>query len=295
MLVKRKTGNAKLSKRASSRKRNGGNATRSAKRNLPAQYAGLQALVRFANLLHGQSHAVAEAREVYVYVPPARSFSQKPSATGWSEWVQNSFDSAEGTVTVTLDRRAMESEAARIRAEWQKLIAPIWQAALREFPSVRDRAALPGLADGDADELITAALAVDKILRLIASHAAEGALLPIRLPRTQIAIDPRITINPATGEALIVQDLMGDAILPAIKRKGVDLRRLRVCPVCGRLFVAPRRDSMACSPGCVSAERQRRFRSAEKREEYREHLKRNRKARLEKKKRDARRARAKGD
>jgi hypothetical protein len=266
----------KVSKLNLQRKRNRSNARRRAERNLPAQYTGLVALVRFANLLHGRRDAAREALKAYeTYLI---LFRIKPP------------------VDV---REVYESEAERARAKWEQLGAPIWQSARREFPLVGDRAALPPLADGlvkfeDAGELVRAALAVDEILRLIAGKAAEGTVMPIDLPQPQI-VAPRITIDPATGRALIAQDLVGEAILPAIKPQGVDLRRLRVCPVCERLFVAARHDAMACSPGCLSIERQRRYRNDEKRKEYREHLKRNRKARQAKKKRDARRARPKGD
>ncbi len=267
-----------MSRAKGERKRYVPNAIGRAKRNLPAQYSGLVTLVRFANLLHGQRDDAREALKAYE--TDLILFRMKPP------------------VEV---REVYESEAARARAKWQRLGAPIWQTAQREFPLVGDRAALPRMAEADADvmfqdagEAIRAALAVDEILRLIAGKAAEGAVLPIELSQSQV-MAPRITIDPATGRAVVASDLIGDAILPAIKREGVDMRRLRVCPVCERLFVAARHDSMACSPGCVSVERQRRYRNAEKRKEYREHLNRNRKARQAKKKRDARRARARGE
>jgi len=294
----RKRNGPKKSKTKGSPKRDGHNAIRRAPRNLPAQYSGLVTLVRFANLLRGQRDAAREALKAY---------------ETWLILVQMK--------PPVEAREVYESETERARTKWEQLSAPIWQSARQEFPLVGDRAALPRLADGlvkfeDAGELIRGAVAVDEILRLIASKAAEGALLPIELPQSQ-AMAPRITIDPATGRALIASDLVGGAILPAIKPKGVDLvdlRRLRVCPVCERLFVAARHDSMACPRplGCLSVERQRRHRDPAKQKKYRKRLaddKAKRKkaqadlalerqrieAQQTKKERDARRSRAKGD
>jgi hypothetical protein len=60
------------------------------------------------------------------------------------------------------------------------------------------------------------------------------------------------------------------------QRDYIDLSLLRICPICDRLFIAGRRDAMACSPNCASRERQRRYRDPAKQKAYREKRKRTR-------------------
>jgi hypothetical protein len=60
-----------------------------------------------------------------------------------------------------------------------------------------------------------------------------------------------------SGEVARVHDKYED-FLTAIE--GRDLRRLRVCPVCNRFFVAMRFDQKACRPECANNLRVRKFR-----------------------------------
>jgi hypothetical protein len=53
-----------------------------------------------------------------------------------------------------------------------------------------------------------------------------------------------------------------DQFLPALQ--GCDVRRIKVCPICNRLFVALRHDQPACSRKCANARRAREFRKRSK-------------------------------
>ena len=115
-----------------------------------------------------------------------------------------------------------EEELESSRSLWIELGKPIWNDALREFPlhGVPDAVALPGTGEGvlikfqDAGELIEAVLAVDECLRFVANKAAEKARLPFTLPLSAF-VAPRIQIMP-DGHSRIAQDLLHDAILPAL-------------------------------------------------------------------------------
>jgi hypothetical protein len=242
-----------------------------AERRLPAEYDCLAALVRLAGLLYGRAHTARQTRQAY------------------QDYFTNMVrlnDPAADDETHDVAEEELESS----RSLWIKLGEPIWRDALTEFPlrGVPGAVALRGTGKGvlikfeDAGELLEAALAVDECLRFVAKKAAEKARLPFTLPLSAF-VAPRIQIMP-DGHSRIAQDLLHDAILPALAAEisgdrrqpdGPDVRRLKICTVCDRLFVAKRHDQTSCSGQCANTHRQRRFRNRDKRREYKEHHRKN--------------------
>lgn len=243
-----------------------------AERRLPAEYDCLAALVRFAGLLYGRAHAARQTRQAY------------------QDYVTKMVP-LDDPVTHPKTHDLEEEELESSRSLWIELGKPIWNDALRDFPlyGVPDAVALPGTGEGalikfqDAGELIEAVLAVDECLRFVANKAAEKARLPFTLPQSAF-VAPRIQIMP-DGHSRIAQDLLHDAILPALaveisgdrrQPDGPDVRRLKICTVCDRLFVAKRHDQTSCSGQCANTHRQRCFRNRDKQREYKEHHRKNR-------------------
>jgi hypothetical protein len=244
---------------------------RPAERRLPAEYDCLAALVRLAGLLYGRADAARQTRQAY------------------QDYFTNMVrlnDLAADDETHDVAEEELESS----RSLWIKLGEPIWRDALTEFPlrGVPGVVALPGTGKGvlikfeDTGELLEAALAVDECLRFVANKAAEKAPLPFTLPLSAF-VAPRIQIMP-DGQSRIARDLLHDAILPALavevsrdsrQPHGPDVRRLKICTVCDRLFVAKRHDQTSCSGQCANTHRQRRFRNRDKRREYKEHHRKN--------------------
>jgi hypothetical protein len=77
---------------------------------------------------------------------------------------------------------------------------------------------------------------------------------------------PRVTIP---GDAM---NFFRDQFLPALEQ--CDVRRIRVCPICDKLFFALRTDQQACSPKCSRPYRARQFRLRAK--QYEQNRKKNR-------------------
>ncbi len=71
-------------------------------------------------------------------------------------------------------------------------------------------------------------------------------------------------------------DFFHDRFLPTLY--GVNLARIRICPICPRPFIALRKDRSACSAACLNAHRQRELRRRwkERGKIYEQHRKRNR-------------------
>jgi len=119
----------------------------------------------------------------------------------------------------------------------------------------------------------------------IASHSEKGELrFPVSLPEPAAA---RVVFNSDNGTARIVfpqVELDGDAMnffrdefLPALEHG--DVERVRVCPICDKLFFALRLDQPACSLKCGRAHRAREFRRKAKR--YEQNRKENRRRKAE--------------
>lgn len=120
----------------------------------------------------------------------------------------------------------------------------------------------------------------------MASHSKKGELrFPVRLPERAAA---RVIFN-SDGTARIVfpqVELDGDAMnffrdefLPALEHG--DVKRVRVCPICDKLFFALRLDQPACSLKCGRVYRAREFRRKAKRYEQNRKENRRRKAKRE--------------
>src|SRR3984893_221769 len=243
-----------------------------AERRLPAEYDCLAGLVRFAGLLHGRADAARHAIQAYQnYVAKMAQLNDPLS------------DPAAHETT--------EEELEDSFSLWTRVGEPIWKDAVKEFPleGVPNAVALPTspgsalISFQDTGELLGAVLAIDECLRFVAQKAAERATLPFTLPQSTF-VTPRIQIVP-DGRSWIAQDLLRDAILPALavevsresrQPHGPDARRLKICAVCYRLFVAKRHDQATCSGQCANTNRQRSFRNRDKQREYKEHHRKNR-------------------
>ena len=232
----------RMSKNNLRQKRYADNEKGRAGRRLPAEYDRLAELVRFAGLLHGRADVAKQALQAY------------------QNYVTNMVRLNDPLDDET--HQAAEEEVESSLRLWIKLGEPIWKDALREFPlrGVPDAVALPGTGKGalikfeDTGELLEAVLAIDECLRFVAHKAAEKAPLPFTLPQSAF-VAPRIQIMP-DGQSWIAQDLLHDAILPAlaveVSRDSRPTARTRcppteICTVCGRLLVAKRHDQTSCS------------------------------------------------
>ncbi len=98
-----------------------------------------------------------------------------------------------------------------------------------------------------------------------ARNLAKGELqYPVTLPdaaAARVVITPDGTIRIVTTRVTIAGDAMNffrDQFLPALEH--CDVRRIRLCPICDKLFFALRLDQQACSLECGRAHRAREFR-----------------------------------
>src|SRR5208337_3797912 len=180
-----------------------------------------------------------------------------------------------------------------------KVLEPVWRAACKRFSKVPSAIRAQGMSDivvferevpkGDPSipryftfidrlRLYDAAWWAREALRKIAG-AAPGSQptdlsLPVETTRIQVMPD---------GTMLTRLDFFRDFFLPALSGKSV--RRIKVCPVselgCGRLFVAFRKDQVACSAACANRVRVKGFRT-ENPEYYTAQTRRARRAQAEK-------------
>jgi hypothetical protein len=120
-----------------------------------------------------------------------------------------------------------------------------------------------------AVEAFWAARAVRGVLRELArAVAANERFATVPIPSAQMPV-----IEVSGGKLLVQTDLIVHHLLPALD--GIDAHRLRICPVCDRLFVARRRDQLGCDAKCGDAEYMRRYRSPEKKQQYEQNRKIN--------------------
>jgi hypothetical protein len=61
--------------------------------------------------------------------------------------------------------------------------------------------------------------------------------------------------------------------IPAVLER--DVQRIRICPICDRIFIAVREDASACPGLCTSTNNVRRFRRGEAPKRYRANHKKN--------------------
>lgn len=100
----------------------------------------------------------------------------------------------------------------------------------------------------------------DTLRRLaIAETPAQGAvttsiMLP-DLPPVGVSVD-------FTGRIWRTMDFYRDQLLPALQ--DLDKQRLKICPICDKLFVALRTDQPTCSAACGNTHRARQFRQKAK-------------------------------
>lgn len=142
----------------------------------------------------------------------------------------------------------------------------------------------------EREELVGMVAMADACLRYLVGQTSTAGI--IRMPELggdslicEISSDHRLSYMRFS----IFEDLLAPALVsPPGKRHYVDLSKLKVCPICDRLFVAGRSDAMACSTRCLSVERVRRHRDPEKQKEYRRQLEATRKGRDEVRKKIAR-------
>ncbi len=241
----------------------------------------LDALVTIANLAPDAGQLLAEVR-----------CTQGDAAQADREWAN--FDASRlggpllGEVFERIARVYDQLESIR-----RNRIAPFWEAGLVAFPAAPFASKLWGYTpdtrvvviptmqkDGllvvfnNPYHLLEAVAALATTLRRLAEEVAvppgtRSVELPITIP------PPRYQIMP-DGSAAFGPDLFLDVVIPAIREAGADLRRVKLCSVCSRLFFGRRHDSIACSRKCANLERVRRFRG--KRTQYSENHRKNRKA-----------------
>ncbi len=111
----------------------------------------------------------------------------------------------------------------------------------------------------------------DASLRYLVRKSGERTPLPLRLPSELLANEARFTISSDYRLKIERSDFLGHLLVPALvsppntrPRDCIRLSRLKVCPVCDKLFVAFRDDARSCSEACGSIERQRRYREGQK-------------------------------
>ncbi|HVB80829.1 MAG TPA: hypothetical protein VNE82_12895 [Candidatus Binataceae bacterium] len=175
----------------------------------------------------------------------------------------------------------------------KELIVPFWEAALAAFPAApfasrlwgytgttqvvviptRRNDGLPVTFNNPGRLLEVIAALVTTLRRLASEVAAPLSSAPVELPIT--VAPPRYQIMP-NGSAAFGPDLFLDLVIPVIGEAGADLKRVKLCTLCTRLFFARRHDSLACSQRCANLERIRRFRG--KQAQYAENHRKNRKA-----------------
>jgi hypothetical protein len=140
----------------------------------------------------------------------------------------------------------------------------------------------------DGEELLRIVRAVSQILGAIAEATADG-MRQIRagqpfdwsqcdwLDDLTFEIRPVIAFQP-DGRAIVSPDPYRQFLSDL---SGVELFRIRICPVCALLFYARRSDAGACSSAHQNVQRVRTSRKPEKekRAEYRKNRKRNERAR----------------
>jgi hypothetical protein len=120
-----------------------------------------------------------------------------------------------------------------------------------------------------ADEAFWMARTLRTILRDLArAIAADQRFATVAIPSGQMPV-----IELSGGTLRVQTDLIVHHLLPALD--GIDAHRLRICPVCDRLFVARRRDQLGCDAKCGNAEYMRRYRSPEKQRQYAQNKKIN--------------------
>ncbi len=100
------------------------------------------------------------------------------------------------------------------------------------------------------------------------SEPSIGIPLP-ESPPASVTVDFNGRINKT-------RDFYRDQFLPALE--GLEVGRLKICPICDKLFVALRLDQPACSRKCGNAHRAREFRRNAKRYERNRKENRRRKA-----------------
>jgi len=129
-------------------------------------------------------------------------------------------------------------------------------------------------------DLIDTALYVNDVLRRIATmFRLEANICDVPPYESPVEL-----WYPGGGRLVVLRVNPLDALLlPALqatyKYDYIDASRLRVCPVCDRLFIAGRIDAMACGYRCRLTEKKRRHDNPEKRKNYRITIKRLRTAR----------------
>jgi len=133
---------------------------------------------------------------------------------------------------------------------------------------------LVALANGEPDGLRDAIMPVgdtivnygpkEKFAPLISQTLRKLAAKPVpKMGEVQVAV-PLPDLSPVgifvdfNSTMRETKDFNRDVFLPALK--GGDVRRIKVCPICDKLFVALRLDQPACSRKCGNAHRARKFR-----------------------------------
>ncbi len=80
-----------------------------------------------------------------------------------------------------------------------------------------------------------------------------------QLTRITLAAPPSVAVTIASDGIIEGRgDFIREKFLPALEH--CDVRRIRMCPICDKLFVALRLDQPACSRKCDNAHRARKFR-----------------------------------
>ncbi len=138
-----------------------------------------------------------------------------------------------------VDYGPRERFAGWLREALRKLVAQAPAAGAKPPPSLID--------DQERAEMARYGLTDETVPRR--ARVAYEIELPSRPVSVSVGADGRISSS---------VDFVRDQVLPALV--GCDVRRIKVCPVCDRLFLALRLDQPACSRQCGHTLRSRKFR-----------------------------------
>jgi hypothetical protein len=174
------------------------------------------------------------------------------------------------------DRMLLERLVAKVAQEF-----PVPIESIRDDKPDREREPYQGLAEvgclplGDGppvywpllrENLYVLFYSIRETLRLIATRRPIQANVCVQL----LIFEPlsRALEVESDGRVRLMHDLYQDVFLEALQR--LDARRIRICPICGQLYWAWRRDKGACSDTCMNINNVRKFRSPDKAQQYKE-------------------------
>ena len=222
---------------------------------LAQQYDDLVTLLRFANL-------PLDYTDVTVLLPPIGKFAYKELVPTRIKTTRKRWRWPH-----PLDERERARTLTTLSGRLRRRFPPLRKDAVA---TLRLRAATYHITDVDkAFEIAGSIISVLTTLALrnhVGQPPGDVSIVPRYNLPIEIRVRPDHIIEPAPD---VLETCLRRALV------GCDARRIRECPVCGRLFIAKRHDQIACEKRCANLVRVQRFRSPNKLKEYREHHQRN--------------------